>query len=429
MRNLARTSIALAGVSLLALTLAGCSDEPLLDPSPASTTPAAPTGDPDPSTNPDGESAAPERPAEEETPDPEPSAPAIASVPGYAVGEFPAIPMFVLPDLARFDEELTSDETRDFFDDLSGLKGVTVAPAHCDESGEVTHGIQSSLLYGDERGNVPAPDGSTVSYPIGAGTLTLNDETGKGEADGFGSFSEGRIAIRNYGDGTGSYVDDDVSIQLYGDGSGSYASDSVTIQNDGTGAGNYFGGGVKIQNNGDGSGSYSDADITIQNIGDGTGYVNAEPVTMDPLPPLPPLGVFPTLPALQPTASCGTLVSISNRALFDTDRTEVRPDATLLVDTVAEELGGDIPEAFITAYGDEALGSERADAIATALEESGATARLVSRAGNDAPVAPIEMDGSVNPAGAELNDRVEVFIPAAETPAPEAPTHDEASRT
>ncbi|GGF50493.1 porin [Microbacterium sorbitolivorans] len=416
MKNSARTRVALLGASLVVLAVAGCSDEPILDPRPATTTPADPTSaGSDAGTDP--APADPDEPADGDEPDPEPTEPAVATVPGYAVGEFPSVPMFVLPDLALFDDDLASDATRELHDDLSGLAGVTVSPAHCGEDGRPEAGIQTSLLYGDKNGNVTAPDGSEASYDTGAGTLTVNGETAKGESDGFGSFSEGDLAIRNYGDGSGSYVDADVSIQIYGNGSGSYVSDGATIQNDGTGAGNYFGGGVKIQNNGDGSGSYSDANVTIQNIGDGTGYVNAEPVEMDPLPPLPALGVFPTLEALQPTESCGTLITVTLGSLFDLDESEVRGDADEIIEAIADVLGDDVPVAAVSAHGDTAaddgLGADRADAVVAALADAGATAKLASEdAGDTRPVAPTVIDGELNPAGVELNRRIEVYIPS-----------------
>ncbi|GGO65449.1 hypothetical protein GCM10010910_22630 [Microbacterium nanhaiense] len=414
MRNSARTGIAVLSASLVAFAAVGCSDEPLVDPAPADTVTSVPAP-----ADPSSASASPgaEEPGDAASADPAPPEASIPTVPGYPVGEFPAVPMFVLPDLALFDDELGADETRELRDELADVAGVTVAPAHCGEDGRPVAGLQTALLYGDENGTVTAPDGSEESLPTGAGTLTVNGETAKGEADGFGSFSEGAIAIRNYGDGTGSYSDDDVSIQLYGNGSGTYVSDGATIQNDGTGAGNFFGGGVRIQNNGDGSGSYSDENITIQNIGDGTGYVNAEPVEMDPLPPVPPLGAFPTLAALQPTETCGTLITVGADALFDPDGAEVRGDSDELLESLAAVLGEEVPVAVVSAHGDAALGADRADAVVAALAEAGASSKLASEdAGNDRPVAAAELDGAANPAGSELNRRIEVFVPPFEAP-------------
>src|SRR5690606_15144926 len=175
MRKSVRARIALVGVSLIALTVAGCSEEPLLDPRPGDTAPPAPA---DPSADP--APTDPEEPAGEEDPGQEPAEPTeptIATVPGYAVGEFPAVPMFVLPDLALIDDELTADATRDLRDDLEGLTGVSVAPAHCGEDGRPTPGIQTSLLYGDRDGDVVAPDGTEANYGTGAGTLTVGGET------------------------------------------------------------------------------------------------------------------------------------------------------------------------------------------------------------------------------------------------------------
>lgn len=410
MNNAARTSIALVGATLVAFAVTACSDEPILDPRPSNTAPATQDpADPDPSADP--------APTDPESPpgsaDPEPEEPAMASVPGYAIGEFPAVPMFVLPDLALFDDELSDELTRSLREEFASTADVVVTAAHCGEDGRPNAGLQTALLYGDKKGNVTAPDGSAATYATGAGTLTVGGETAKGEADGFGSFSDGDLAIRNYGDGTGSYLDGDVSVQLYGNGSGSYVSDRATIQNDGTGAGNYFGGGVKIQNNGDGSGSYSDQNLTIQNIGDGTGYVNAEKVEMDPLEPLAPLGVFPPLVALQPTESCGTLITIEYGTLFELDGVEVRSDADPIIDAIADALGDEVPVAAVSAHGAGELGAARAEAMAEALAAAGVTAKLPAEDAGDArPVASSTMGGAANAASDDLNRRIEVFIPS-----------------
>jgi OOP family OmpA-OmpF porin len=285
----------------------------------------------------------------------------------------------------------------------------------------VTAGAGSAYLYGDGSGTYTGADGSSVSYGDGSGSFTLNGVTVVNYGDGSGVYDDGTVSIVNYGDGSGTYSDADMSVQIYGDGSGTYTAGATSIVNYGDGSGNFTDADVSIVNYGDGSGTYSDADIAIVNYGDGTGLIDGHAVELEPIARVPELGVFPTLDALQPIESCGTLITFEDGVLFDFDKSDVRADAAETLDVVAEALSAyDVAEAVISGHtdsiGDDAynqtLSEARAESVVAALEEAGVTAALTAEGyGESRPVAANEIDGADNPAGRQLNRRVEIFIP------------------
>ena len=337
-----------------------------------------------------------------------PSGPAVPTLPGYAPGTFPEVPAITIPDVS-----LLTDSAPAFGATLkerfAGLDGVTVTSAQCDADGALSSSSVSSSLYG---GTVLSDDDRTVTTDDdGAGTYS--------DADG--------VLITNGGDGSGTYSDDDVAITLDSACGGTYSDATVTITNAGDGSGTYADGTVTITNAGDGSGTYADGTVTITNAGQGearvTGPGGSVETAADPLPPLATVGDFPTLDALTPGNVCGALVSVESEVLFDFGSAEIRADAkTALTDiaTGLEEVG--VPAAQVIGHTDsvsdeaynQALSEHRADAVVTFLENQGVTAALTaSGQGETQPVAPnTNADGSDNPAGRQLNRRVEIYIPA-----------------
>ena len=345
-----------------------------------------------------------------------------ATVPGYDVGHFPPVPLFVLPDLALLDTS-ASAFTIELNAALADIPGVTATPAHCDGMGELVSGNGSALLYGDGSGTFTGPDGSVQNFGDGSGTSTINGVTIQNFGDGSGTYAGDDVTIQNFGDGSGTYVDAAKTVQIFGDGSGTYVDGRVNIQNFGDGSGTYTDDDVTIQNFGDGSGTYVDDDITIQNFGDGTASVDGETVEADPLPEVPRLGVFPPLGALAPLESCGTTLTFDDGVLFDFDRSDIRADASATLDEVADVLTTlDVSDAAVSghtdAIGDDAdnqrLSEDRAEAVVDGLKDRGVTTRFTAEGyGESRPVAANEIDGIDNPAGRQLNRRVEIFIPAA----------------
>ncbi|WP_217180537.1 OmpA family protein [Streptomyces sp. AC495_CC817] len=358
------------------------------------------------------------KPDSTSAPTPEATAPTVA---GYDVGEFPPVPLFVLPDLSLLDTS-ASAFTIQVNEALADIPGVTASPAHCDEAGGVLSGAGTAFLYGDGSGAFTGPDGTVQNFGDGSGTSTINGVTIQNFGDGSGNYSDGTVTIQNFGDGSGNYDDATKSVQIFADGSGNYSDGTKTIENFGDGSGNYRAGAVTIQNFGDGSGIYSDGTITIQNWGDGTALVGDETVKAEPLPPVPRLGSFPPLGALAPLESCGTTLTFEDGVLFDFDRSEIRADAAATLDAVAEVLSSlDVAQADISGHTDaigsddynQTLSEKRAQSVVSGLEDRGVTASLTAEGfGESRPVAANEVDGADNPAGRQLNRRVEIFIPA-----------------
>lgn len=295
---------------------------------------------------------------------------AVATVPGYDVGQFPPVPLFVLPDLSLLDSSASAFAI-EVNDALADIPGVTATPAHCDATGNVISGNGTALLYGDGSGTFTGPDGTVQNFGDGSGTSTIN---------------------------------------------------GVTIQNFGDGSGNYEAGAVTIQNFGDGSGNYTSRDITIQNFGDGTAQVNGERVKAEPLPVVPTLGVFPPLGTLAPLESCGTTLTFEDGVLFDFDKSDIRADAAATLDAVADALTAlEVAQASVSGHTDaigsdaenQTLSEDRADAVVDGLQDRGVGTALTAEGfGESRPVAANEIDGVDNPAGRQLNRRVEIFIPA-----------------
>ena len=199
--------------------------------------------------------------------------------------------------------------------------------------------------------------------------------------------------------------------------------DTVVINNDGSG--NYSSGrlGVNITINSDGSGTYSAEGLSIINTGSGVALVNGETIKADPLPQVPPAGKFPPLMKLAPVDPvCGLYVTLEAEVLFDYDKSEVRPEAKATLHKLVEPLNG-LPQGVslqiqghTDAHGsddyNQGLSERRANAVKDELSSSGVTAPLSATGfGETRPVAPNEIDGKDNPAGRQLNRRVEIFIP------------------
>ena len=350
------------------------------------------------------------------------------AVPGYAEGQIPPVPLFALPDLSLLTAS-TGVFTPDLTRKLTSRPGITVSPARCDQNGVLNGG---STVVGDDGTVVRSDDGSSVAN----------------NGDGSGTYRNGEVVITNNGDGSGNYRDSKTTIAVNGDGSGTYRDDEITVAINGDGSGNYTNSrtGESIANNGDGSGIYRDNEITIVTNGDGSGtYTNSRTglyvgndgrgeaqikidggdlrtVKADPLIPVKPLGNFPTLDAIRPIESCGTVITLEDGLLFDFGSFQVREDSAETISDLSallKEAGA--PTAHVYGHTDsvsddafnQTLSEQRAQAVVEALKANGVSTSLDATGfGETRPVAPNgNSDGSDNPAGRQLNRRVEIFIP------------------
>lgn len=353
---------------------------------------------------------------------PTPTARAVLpAVPGYAVGDFPPIPLLALPDISMIDASQSVLSTQ-LDATIGAFPGLTVSNTQCDATGAVRSSAAGSLvLYGDGSGVVTGPDGSQQNYGDGSGSYSIDGVDVVNNGDGSGSYSNGAVSIVNYGDGGGVYTDATRSLAIHGDGSGTYASGAVTQTVYGDGAGIYTDADSVIQNFGDGSGSYTGGGLVILNHGDGTGTVNGVPVEVDALPAVVSLGSFPSMASLEPLKVCGTTITLSDSVLFDFDKSTLRPEAGAVLDSLAAALdragvtaasiGGHTDSVGSDSY-NQTLSEKRAAAVVDALRSRSVAAALDSTGfGESQPVAPNELDGADNPAGRQLNRRVEISIP------------------
>lgn len=411
-----RLTAPLVSVAALALVapLAACSlttQAAPVDPTPSATETSTPAPSPTPTP----------------TPSPSPSASPSAdtsglpTVPGYAVGEVPPIPLMTLPDMSLLGDSMGSFAV-ELRTELVDVPGVTVTAATCDEYGEYTAGTGSLVAYGDGATHYTGPDGEVVNYGDGSGTFTAGGVTVTNYGDGTASYEGNGITIWNYGDGAGYYLDDRNDIWVYGDGSGHSYTPAGDLDNYGDGSGSFTKDGVTIWNYGDGSASYEAPGLSIWNYGDGTGAVNGTRITVDPVPGVQPIGSFPPLDALAPQTTCGTRISLDSGVLFDIDQWNIRPDAAAALDALATalvDLGA--PNLVVEGHTDsvdtdehnQVLSENRAASVADALRQRGVTSAIETHGyGESRPVAPEVVDGVDSPAGRQANRRVEIIIPA-----------------
>lgn len=335
----------------------------------------------------------------------------VPAVAGFDAGEIPPVPMISIPDLSMLDASLAGAAIS-VSDKLGERPGLTVTPAHCDSSGAVLDGPRAGLPYGD----------SLITGEDGSGTFSLNGVDVVVGGDGSGVYDDGETSIVVGGDGSGTYEDEDASLVIAGDGSATFEGDGERIVVGGDGSGTYERDGVSIVNSGDGAGSYDDGELSIINDGDGTALVNGTEVAADPLAPVPDVARFPSMGSLAPVETCGVVITLQDGVLFDFARADLRPEALATLGEVAGAVG-DAGATSITVSGHtDAIGGEdenlelsqrRAESVQQALEEAGVGAAIdVVGLGETRSVAPDAIDGVDNPAGRQLNRRVEIFVPA-----------------
>ena len=217
-----RVPLILASVAVLVLsgcsvTVAGPTSEP---PAPPSTSPA---------------------PVASGTPGPSVTASVTPGqvLPGYAPGQFPAIPLFSLPDTSVLSKG--GKKLREKLElTLPDLPGVKVKAVQCGKDGTYINEDSSLVLYGDGSGSYVGPDGSYTRGRDGSETSVSGKESITRNGKGGGTYVSGDLSISNDGTGSGTYVSAEVSITLDGKGGGSYVGPLGSITNGGNGSGTSF---------------------------------------------------------------------------------------------------------------------------------------------------------------------------------------------
>ena len=336
----------------------------------------------------------------------------------------PPIPAIVVPDFMGIEPAQQSFEDA-LGDQLSGIKGIRVAPARCDAAGALLPSL--GMVLQDDAG-ITANLGDEGQYLIdadGTGVVNLGTARFIVEDDGSGVINrEGDVEeqITVEADGSGTYDGPGEQITLDGVGGGTWNSDrmgQVTIEADGSGIWNGPLG--QIINEGNGSGAWNGERIIV-NDGNGSGTIDGKETAMEPLPPVPPAGKFPLLTKFRlPEAVCGYIITLEDRILFDFDKSDLRPDAATTVDALAEAFVAVGPRTLDVRGHTDSKGSDdynqdlserRAKTVGAALTERAVTSQIGTQGlGETQPVAANEIEGKDNPAGRQLNRRVEIFVP------------------
>lgn len=334
------------------------------------------------------------------------------------------------------------------YSDVGGDANVTVEVA---EDGSGTYSDQG----GDNAITIEAkPDGSgTYSDAGGDNSLTIEVA-----ADGSGTYSDlggdRNLTIAILPDGSGSLVDAggdrNLTIDAQPDGSGTYTDlggdRNVTITALPDGSWTYtdvsVGTDLSLEVKADGSGTFVDGGsgltITVDGNGQGTyvdenadapstfttdiGILDPEVLIAGPRPVFAVADRFPPVDKLgRLSPPCATVIRMSGDVLFDFDSDQLRPEAAPVVESVAEaviesgkpvEVQGHTDAKGSDEYNQD-LSERRAEAFKAALVAAGVTSEITTTGfGETRPVAPNEKaDGSDDPAGRQLNRRVEVVIP------------------
>ncbi|MCC4589229.1 OmpA family protein [Xanthomonas sp. NCPPB 1067] len=344
------------------------------------------------------------------------------------VPEFPAIPTIVVPDIVGVTPAQRALEAS-LQDILDPVAGISVAPARCGDGGTLI--TDAGITSVDANGNL-LRNGSTGLFDLkadGSGTANFDGGLVVVNADGSGTINgagqDGDAALIDVqSNGGGTYNGPAGLISLDGRGAGTWNSDkSGLIDNRGDGSGTWNGPRGLVTINADGSGTWNGPAGLVQNRGDGTGTAGTPPreVRMPPLPKVPPAGRFPPMQKFAPPgAPCGYLITLNDRILFDFDKSDVRPDAARVLDTLAVALGkvtardmevrGHTDAKGEDAY-NQSLSERRANAVLAALRTRGAAQTAAAKGyGETQPVAPNTVNGQDNPGGRQLNRRVEIFL-------------------
>lgn len=342
--------------------------------------------------------------------------------------DFPTIPRIVVPDIVGVGPAQRALESG-MQSIIDPMAGISVRPANCSTDGALL--TDAGITSVDEHGNV-SRNGDEGIFRIGAdGTGTANYEggivtvnaDGSGTINGSGRDGADDAIITVNADGSGTYNGRYGIIRLDGKGAGTWNGDSGIITNNGDGSGIWNGPRGIVTINNDGSGSWNGPDGLVSNNGDGTGRVGTpgREVAMAPIPGLAPEGRFPPLQKFAPLgAPCGFVITLDDRVLFDFDKSDIRPDASKVLDALGAalakveargmEVGGHTDAKGSDDY-NQSLSERRAQAVVAALCQRGVANDIAAKGyGESKPVAPNEIDGADNPAGRQLNRRVEIFV-------------------
>ena len=346
-------------------------------------------------------------------------------VPGYALGEIPAITVPEMPDLSvteNPDAKITLDMTKK----ISSVPGINVTPVKVENS-NIVGGDYSMQIGKNGDGQFTDKDKTVQTDGKGAGQYTDENVTIQRNEDGSGQYTNKitGVTLQVDAQGEGQYLDEKnkISFQIGADGTGVYKDENndttITIgENNST----YTKGNITIENNGDGSGTYNDKDkeLLIENDGKGKAIITLKGKTIEvEAKPLEKPEKFPKLKMVPPVPSIeanSLLITLDSGILFDVDKYDVRPEAEeVLKNLVIVLKEADIKAFEIDGHTDsdasdehnQVLSENRANSVKNFLTSQGLTAEItINGYGESRPIATND-----TPEGKQKNRRVEIVIP------------------
>lgn len=327
-------------------------------------------------------------------------------VPGYALGEIPAITIPEIPDLS-IKENPNAKITLDMTKKISAVPGISVTPVRV------------------ENGNIVGGDYTMQIGQNGNGQFTDKNKTVQTDGNGAGQYADENVTIQRNEDGSGQFIDtiNKFKYQIDADGTGQYIDEknNIKIAIDQKGS-IYTNNNITIKNNVDGSGTYSDTDkdLLIENDGKGkaiitlkgkTTEVEAKP--FERIEKFPKLKMVPPIPSIEANS---LLITLDSGILFDVDKYDVRPEAEVALKNLAVVLKETDVKAFqIDGHTDsdasdehnQVLSENRANAVKSFLAAQGLTAEIsINGYGEGRPIASND-----TAEGKQKNRRVEIIIP------------------
>lgn len=334
--------------------------------------------------------------------------------------DFPVIPAIMIPSVPSADK-VQSKLSKSLQSLLKPMSGISIRPARCESQGDLIDEFSITSIDADGNFQRVSQAGIFEIEKDGSGNVVTNGVVYESDGNGAGSIVSGDDVFESDGDGAGSYTGKFGVIELDGNGSGSWTGENFgVIEINSDGSGSWTGGsqGV-IEINSDGSGSWVSEDGVIENFGNGKGTINGQEIAMLPIPPVQPAGQFPPIQALNPPKKiCGYVVTLSDRILFDFDKSELRKNVTPYLQAIADgikhtklthiEVRGHTDARGSDSY-NQSLSERRAATVKEALLTFGVNSKAIGF-GESRPVAPNTSNGKDNPAGRQLNRRVELFL-------------------
>ena len=346
-------------------------------------------------------------------------------VPGYALGEIPAITIPEVPDLS-VKENPNAKITLDMTKKISAVPGISVTPVRVENS------------------NIVGGDYTMQIGQNGDGQFIDKNKTVQTDGNGAGQYIDENVTIQRDEDGSGQYINKvtGVTLQVDPDGSGQFI-DSInkfTYQIDANGTGQYIdeknnikividekgstytNNNITIENNVDGSGTYNDTDkdLLIENDGKGKAVITLKGKTtevaakpFERIEKFPKLKMVPPIPSIEANS---LLITLDSGILFDVDKYDLRPEAEEVLKNLAIVLKeADIKVFEVDGHTDsdagdkhnQVLSENRANAVKNFLTSQGITAEITIKGyGKTRPIASND-----TPEGKQKNRRVEIVIP------------------